>query len=157
VTPGEPDPKAVEGQSAPGRPAPSPIVLLATGVLYPALLLAAVLLTLRGHHEPGGGFVGGLFATVAVMTVALVQGPKIARRRLRIPPIALASVGVLLALCSGLPALIAGEPFLTHAVGYLPMIGGAWKLSTALLFDFGVLLCVLGAVTGFCLRLLESA
>lgn len=136
--------------------APSPIVLRATAILYPVLLAAAVLLTLRGHHEPGGGFVGGLFAAVAVLTVALVQGPEVARKRLRLAPIQFAALGVSLAVVSGLPALVTGQPFLTHAIAYVPMVGGAWKVSTALLFDFGVLLCVLGSVTGFCLRLLES-
>jgi multicomponent Na+:H+ antiporter subunit B len=122
--------------------------------LYWLLLAAALWILLRGHNAPGGGFIGGLVAVAASAAVAIVLGDQAARARLPLAPLPLAAGGVLLALASGLPALLAGRPYLSHFWGALPVL--EVKVSTVMLFDLGVFLAVWGALTGFVLALLSA-
>jgi multisubunit Na+/H+ antiporter MnhB subunit len=115
---------------------------------YWAMLAVAVVILLRGHNEPGGGFIGGLVAVAASALLAIVLGPAQARRRQPLAPLRLAMAGVGMALLSGIPALFAGLPYLTHL-----WAGG---LSTVLLFDLGVFCVVWGSLTGYLYPLLEE-
>jgi len=92
----------------------------------------------------------------ATVAHALVRGTAAARARLPLGPLSLSALGLALAAASGLPALAFGQPFLTHLWGELGVGAMALKLSTVMLFDLGVALCVWGALSGFCLRLLGS-
>ena len=134
-----------------------PVVVDTTvSVLYWLMLGAAVWLLLRGHNAPGGGFVAALVAVAATVAHALVAGTAAARARLPLGPLSLRALGLALAAGSGLPALVSGQPFLTHWWGELAVGAAALKMSTVMLFDLGVALCVWGALGGFCLRLLGS-
>lgn len=114
-----------------------PVTLLLVGM--------SVVVLLRGHNEPGGGFIGGLLAAAGFVVHALAFGPLPARRLLRTSPLALLAVGLLLAALSGVPALLQGQAFMTGQWwGELLSLG---KFGTVLLFDVGVYLVVLGAVT----------
>ncbi|MFC4150772.1 MnhB domain-containing protein [Massilia aurea] len=124
--------------------------------LYWIMLAAAVWLLLRGHNAPGGGFVAALVAVAATVAHALVRGTAAARARLPLGPLSLSALGLALVERSGQPALALGQPFLTHLWGELGAGAVALKLSTVMLFDLGVALCVWGALSGFCLRLLGS-
>lgn len=137
---------------------PDRSVVLETAVafLYPVLLGAALWLLLRGHNAPGGGFVAALVAVAASAAYGLVFGPAAARARMPLAPLALGALGLALAAASGLPALALGQSFLTHLWGQVALGPLALKLSTVMLFDLGVALCVWGALGGFCLRLLET-
>lgn len=135
----------------------SPLIRAAIARFYPLMLVAAALVLLRGHNAPGGGFIAALMAVAASAAYGLVFGAPDARRRLPLPPLPLAATGLALALAAGLPGLLAGQPFMTHLWGSLPLGFTELKLSTVLLFDLGVLLCVWGALAGFCLRLMESS
>ncbi|QOY95424.1 MnhB domain-containing protein [Massilia sp. UMI-21] len=128
----------------------------AVSTLYWIMLAAALWLLLRGHNAPGGGFVAALVAVAASAAHALVFGSAAARARLPLAPLGLSALGLALAAASGLPALALGQDFLTHWWGELGAGDLALKLSTVLLFDLGVALCVWGALGGFCLRLLEN-
>jgi multicomponent Na+:H+ antiporter subunit B len=127
----------------------------AAGPLYVTILAASVWVLLRGHNEPGGGFIGGLIAVSASILWAVARGSDAARYRLPLhDPMRLAAVGVLLAGLSGLPALFLGEAYLTHLWATLPLGITALKVSTVLVFDLGVYLCVWGALAGYALALL---
>ena len=133
-------------------------VVLETTVsfLYWVMLGAALWLLLRGHNAPGGGFVAALVAVAASAAHALVFGAASARARLPLGPLGLGALGLALTAASGLPALFLGQAYLTHWWGALPLGAASLKLSTVLLFDLGVALCVWGGLGGFCLRLLEA-
>lgn len=129
----------------------------AAGPLYGLILAVAAVMLLRGHNEPGGGFVGGLLAVVASVLWAVAHGSDAAAWRLPLrSPVRLAAAGVLLALASGLPAWASGQAYLTHAWGTLALGFTELKLSTVLLFDLGVFLCVWGALGGYALALLDQ-
>ena len=113
--------------------------------LMPLLLLFSIFLFLRGHNEPGGGFVAGLVAAAAWALYAVAHDAATARRALRVEPRLLIGAGLLAALLSGAVGLLARQPFLTGLWGYLDLGGiGRFELGTPLLFDLGVYLTVLG-------------
>ena len=125
----------------------------------PALLLlplaVSLYVLLRGHNEPGGGFLGGLVAASGVLFYTVARGADEARRVLRVPPIGLAAAGVLIALASGLPALFAGSgPYLTHLWAMEPF-GIPLPVGTTLIFDLGVYLTVVGMACTIFLSLLR--
>lgn len=126
--------------------------------LYLLILLASIWVLLRGHNEPGGGFIAGLLAVSASILWAVAHGS--AAAELRLPfrdPARLAALGVLIAAVSGLPALLLGDDYLTHLWATLPLGVTELKLSTVLLFDLGVYLCVWGSLAGYALGLLDLA
>jgi multicomponent Na+:H+ antiporter subunit B len=116
--------------------------------LYWAMLVIALAVVLRGHNEPGGGFIGGLVAVAASALLAIILNPGEALRRQPLAPLRLALAGVGMTLSSGLPAVFLGLPYLTH------LWFGGW--STVLLFDLGVFCVVWGTLTGYLYPLLEA-
>ncbi len=127
------------------------ILTTATRFLMPMILLFSGFLLLRGHHLPGGGFVGGLMAASAFSLYAMAFEARAARELLRIDPRSLLGIGLLTALLSGCVALFGDEPFLT---GQWQVVGGT-KIGTPLVFDLGVYLVVLGATLAIVLAMAE--
>jgi len=128
-----------------------------TPLLKAVMLLISVLLLLRGHNEPGGGFVGGLVAATAFTVHALAYNVGAARRSVRFSPRTLMASGLLVALISGLPGLWQGKPYLTGVWGTpdVPYLGEV-TLGTPLLFDLGVYLVVAGVVMAMVFAMLED-
>ncbi|MFC3183039.1 monovalent cation/H+ antiporter subunit A [Cypionkella sinensis] len=127
---------------------PHPILLQnATRLILPMALLVGVYLFLRGHNEPGGGFVAGLVFAIGLVLQYIASGQDWAAARRRIPYHAMIGAGVLVASATGIGSFLAGRPFLTsnYTHVHLPPFED-FELATAALFDLGVFLCVLGAV-----------
>jgi len=124
----------------------SAILQTATRVLMPLLLLFAVFLLLRGHNEPGGGFVGGLVVAASFVLYSIAYGVEAARRALLVAPSTLLGGGPLIALLSGMPAVLLGRPFMTALWIKVGVGSVAIDLGTPLLFDIGVFLAVIGVV-----------
>jgi len=122
------------------------ILRTATRFLMPLLLLFAVFLLLRGHNEPGGGFVGGLVVAAAFVLYSIAFGVDAGRRALLTNPSTLLSAGLLVALGSGIPAVLAGRPFLTAMWTTVGRGQAAIAVGTPLVFDVGVFLVVIGVV-----------
>lgn len=131
------------------------ILSMATRYLLPLLLLFSVFLLIRGHNEPGGGFVGGLVSAAAFALYAIAYGVATARQTLGLDPRRLIGLGLLLAVSSGIIALVVGQPFLTGlwVPQPVPVLG---KIGTPLLFDVGVYLAVIGVVLLIIFSLMED-
>ncbi len=131
------------------------ILSTATRYLLPLLLLFSVFLLTRGHNEPGGGFVGGLVAAAAFALYAIADGVALAQQTLRLQPTSLIGLGLLLAVASGLLALLTGQPFMTGlwSTRSVPVLG---KLGTPLLFDVGVYFTVIGVILLIIFSLMEE-
>lgn len=126
--------------------------------LLPVMLLLSVIILLRGHNEPGGGFVGGLLAAAAFSLYALAFDGRRARMHLRVPPMTLIGAGLLIAAGSGLPGLIIDGVFLRGRwlTVDIPGFAEPLKVGTPLVFDIGVYLLVLGGAVLMVLSLEET-
>ncbi|WP_430637087.1 MnhB domain-containing protein [Sphingomonas hankookensis] len=120
---------------------------MATRPLLPLILLVGLHVFLRGHNRPGGGFVAALIFSIAMLLQYLASGFDWTDARRRIGEHQLIGFGLLVAMATGLGSLVFGAPFLTSSFGHfrLPLIG-EFELATAMLFDLGVALVVVGAV-----------
>ena len=136
----------------PVQPVNSPIFRTAARLLMPLLLLFSVFLLVRGHNQPGGGFVGGLIAAAAFALYAIAFGVQRARRALVVRPLTLLGAGLLIALVSGLPAVLRGRPFLAAL-----WTSGPIAVGTPALFDVGVFLVVAGVVLMMIFTLAEES
>ena len=111
------------------------------------MIIFSIYLLLRGHNEPGGGFIGGLIAAMAIILTHLAK-PNHSLNFLWLSPMILSALGLLLALCSGLPGLMMSNSFLAAEWGpsfYLPAVGKI-KVGSPLFFDIGVYMVVAGVV-----------
>jgi multicomponent K+:H+ antiporter subunit A len=118
-----------------------------TRLLFPVMLLVAVFLLLRGHDLPGGGFSAGMVVAIAILLQYMIGGADWTERRLSLlRPAAWIGTGLLLATGTGLAAIAFGRPFLTTYFAYaeLPLVGKV-PTASALLFDIGVFILVVGA------------
>ncbi|MCE8023078.1 MULTISPECIES: monovalent cation/H+ antiporter subunit A [Halomonadaceae] len=125
-----------------------PLILsVVAQILLPLALLVSVYIFLRGHNQPGGGFIAGLITATALILQYMARGHDWTRERLPISYPIVAVSGLAVALATGLGSWLFGFPFLTSAFGHfhLPVVG-EFELATAMLFDVGVYLAVVGAV-----------
>lgn len=131
------------------------ILSTAIRLLLPLLLLFSLFLLLRGHNEPGGGFVGGLVAAAAFALHSLAHGAAAGRKLLRVDPVLLIAAGLATALSSGILPILGGLPFLSSlwSAWPLPLLGEA---GTPLLFDLGVYLVVAGMTLLIVFNLMEE-
>lgn len=130
------------------------LIFRTTAPLIVAIMLVfSLYICLRGHNEPGGGFIGGLIAAAAIEVLALAWGVPQTRAALRLDPIAIAGFGVALAAVSGLLSLGTGSPFMTSIWLYIELGDGTVPLSTPLFFDLGVYFTVFGALVSIGLAL----
>jgi multicomponent Na+:H+ antiporter subunit B len=132
-------------------------IILSTASRYLLLLLLmfSLFLLIRGHNEPGGGFVGGLVAAAAYALYFIANGIAEAKRLLKYDPIQFIGVGLGVALLSTLPSLVAGKDFMTGVwlETKFPVIG---KVGTPLIFDIGVYFLVLGITLKIIFSLAEE-
>lgn len=131
-----------------GKKIKSNTVILHTASLFllPLQLLFSFFLLLRGHDEPGGGFIAGLVAAGAFVLYLFAHGVSSTKRILRVEPHDLMGVGLMMGLLAALPALFFGEPMLTAQWWSFYLGDSEVKLSTVLLFDLGVYLVVMGSI-----------
>lgn len=113
--------------------------------MLPILLLFSVFLLLRGHYYPGGGFVGGLVAAIAFVLHSFADGTLNTMKLIGYKPMALIPLGLGIASIAMFMPVFLGYPVMTGlwVEEPIPVIG---MLGTALLFDLGVYLVVIGVV-----------
>ena len=115
-------------------------------LVLPIALVVATHLLMRGHNEPGGGFVSGLVIAVALITQQMVAGTVWVETRLKPYPARWVAAGLLLALTTGLGSILFGFPFLTTHTAHLQLpLLGAIHIPSAMFFDIGVFSAVVGS------------
>ncbi|UUP18886.1 Na+/H+ antiporter subunit B [Nitratireductor thuwali] len=119
------------------------------------MVLFSIFVLLRGHNEPGGGFIGGLIAASAFAIYGIACGVSPVRRSLYFHPMAISGCGLLVAAVSGLVSIFMEMPFLTGQWGVINLLGMPVDISTVLFFDIGVYLVVVGSITSIALALEE--
>ena len=123
----------------------SSILQTASRYLLPILLLFSVFLLLRGHYYPGGGFVGGLVASIAFVLHSFAYGTVDTMKILRYKPLTLIPIGLMISTLTMFLPVLFGEPVMTGLWfdEPIPVIG---MVGTALFFDLGIYLVVIGVV-----------
>ena len=115
-------------------------------LLLPVAGMVSLFFLLRGHNEPGGGFVGGLVMATAVILQYMVGGVVWVESRTRLHPQHWIALGLLCAVLTAMGAWLAARPFLTSGALHLrlPVVGDV-HITSALLFDLGIYMLVVGA------------
>ena len=124
-----------------------PVVMASfTRLLLPLALLVAMFILLRGHNLPGGGFIAGLITAVALVMQYLANGVTWTQSRLPANIHSIIGYGLLIAVVTGLASWLFQHPFLTSTFRHIhwPLIG-EFELASAMAFDLGVYLVVVGA------------
>ena len=123
-------------------------LLLATVAqsILPLALMVSVFIFFRGHNLPGGGFIAGLITAVAIILLYISQGVDWVKARMNIEYQRVVAVGLMIALLTGLASWVFERPFLTSWFDYfeLPLFGEI-ELASAIAFDLGVYITVVGA------------
>ncbi|MGB3608951.1 MAG: monovalent cation/H+ antiporter subunit A [Cellvibrio sp.] len=123
-----------------------PILMVLARILLPLALMVSFYIFLRGHNLPGGGFIAGLITSVALILQYVASGTDWVQQRLNWSYRSVAATGVLIAAATGLASWVFGYPFLTSAFTHVhwPVVG-EFELASAMVFDTGVYITVVGA------------
>ncbi len=124
------------------------ILRIGTRYLSGILLLFSIYMLIRGHNEPGGGFIGGLIGSTGFVLYAIACGTDDARKALKLMPQNIAVAGLGIALLAGIVAAVFGDPLFTGQWLFINPTEDSkgLPLSTVLVFDIGVYLVVFGSV-----------
>ena len=115
-------------------------------VMFPAIVVLAAFLLLRGHNLPGGGFVAGITLVIAVILQYMAAGTRRTEAQLGLRPLRWMGSGLLLAAATGAGSWLLAHPFLTsHTPKVVLPVLGEMHLPSAFLFDVGVAAVVFGA------------
>lgn len=123
------------------------VLEVATRIIFPLIMVLSAYLFFAGHNTPGGGFAGGLTAGLALVLRYLAGGRYELGETLPLDAGKVLGTGLALSAGTAVTSLLLGAPVLSSAVLYLdiPVLGDI-KLVTALFFDLGVYLIVVGLV-----------
>ncbi|UOQ47729.1 Na(+)/H(+) antiporter subunit B [Gracilibacillus caseinilyticus] len=122
------------------------LILRTMTVLISFILFGfAVNLFLAGHNAPGGGFIGGLMTSAAIVLMYMAYGERAMNKVLPFNYRTVLAIGLLIAIATAVGSFFFGEPFLSQTFDHFhfPFFGDI-ELATALLFDLGVYLTVIG-------------
>jgi len=119
------------------------------------MVLFSIFVLLRGHNEPGGGFIGGLIAASALAIYGIACGVEPVRRAIYFHPMGISAFGLFVGTLAGVLSVFAGVPFMTGLWVYPMLFGVEIALSSVLVFDIGVYLVVVGAIGSIALALEE--
>ncbi|GAA0417745.1 MAG: Na(+)/H(+) antiporter subunit B [Bacillota bacterium] len=127
---------------------PNDLILRTTSSLIAFILLGfAVYLLLAGHNSPGGGFVGGLMTSGAILLMNMSYGADVVKKVLPIDFTKLIPIGLAIAVGTGVGSFLFKAPFLSQTYDYYTFpIFGKIELATAMIFDIGVYLTVVGVM-----------
>jgi len=137
---------AFDPNGAPWAGQSHPLLLsILARLMLPLTVLVAVFILLRGHNLPGGGFVAALVTSIALLMQYVASGVLWTESRIGVNYRVMAGAGIVVAGLTGLGSWFFGYPFLTTSFGHfhIPLIGEI-ELATAMIFDVGVYMTVVG-------------
>lgn len=137
---------------------PNDVILhTVTKIAAVIILTFSIDLFWAGHHFPGGGFIGGLTTAAGIVLLYLSFDIDTVKKNLPIDYKKMAASGVLISVFTGIGGLLYGDVFLTQAFGYVDLpIFGKTEVATAVLFDIGVALAVIGTAVSIIVSISED-
>jgi multicomponent Na+:H+ antiporter subunit B len=120
------------------------------------MALSAIALLLRGHNQPGGGFIGGIILSTGFILYGMVFGTSKIRKVMVFDSRIWMGIGLLLVVTAALIPAFAGQPPLTGLwfTAHLPLIG-TFHMGTPQLFDTGVFIAVVGVILSIIITIME--
>lgn len=116
-------------------------------LLYPSIIVLSLYFLFSGHNQPGGGFVGGLAASAAISLRYVTGGVDAVRRSFRLEPWTILGVGLGISVGTAIFSMLVGGQILEHGAYKMhPPLLGEVKVTSALAFDVGVYLVVIGLI-----------
>jgi multicomponent Na+:H+ antiporter subunit B len=135
----------------------SVILQIAAKYLRWLLLVFAVLALFRGHNYPGGGFIGGLMAGLAIVYKGFAYNAFQVKEQMQNRPELYIGGGLFAILLSFVPSVLKGETLMTGMWFKIPTpVGEGIKLGTPFLFDVGVFFVVIGVTLMFVFSLTKK-
>ncbi|AYC29949.1 Na(+)/H(+) antiporter subunit B [Paenisporosarcina cavernae] len=121
------------------------ILQTTANIVFFIIFLFSIHIFFAGHYAPGGGFVGGLLTSSAIVLLLLAYDLKTISTALPINYVVMTAIGLLIAITTAAASIMFNMPFFTHAYDYydLPLLGKQ-SLHSAMAFDLGVYLVVVG-------------
>jgi len=121
------------------------ILQTAAKVLVFIIMTFSIYILFAGHHNPGGGFIGGLITASALMLLYVAFDVETVQEIIPVNFKIVGAVGMMMALLTGFGAVVLDAPFLTQVYEYvtLPVLGKT-GIGSSLVFDLGVYLAVVG-------------
>lgn len=134
---------------------PSLIFRVTLRVLKPLMFIIVAMIFLRGHHLPGGGFIAGLIGAITLILMSFAHDPATVRKTLKVEPLTLVAFGLMTAYLSSLLPSLMGHEYMkgVWTTQEIPVIG---KMGTPVVFDFGVMMIVIGMTAQILLLLKEK-
>jgi len=133
------------------------VLRTAMRLILPLTLLFAAYMAIKGHNEPGGGFIGGLVAAVALALYRMSNGPQALRSLVPMHPRVLIFVGLTIAICTAVAPMLFNQPLLTSYNTDVHLgFNQSFHFASAMFFDIGVLLVVIGVSIGMITRFSEE-
>ena len=121
------------------------ILTTVTRLVFFVVLLFSLYLLLRGHNNPGGGFIAGVMTALGILLQSIASDLRYVRLVFRVEPRVLAGIGLMTSLTTGLVPMLLGYPFLTSTFGHVHVPGlGEVEIASAFFFDLGVYCVVVG-------------
>lgn len=122
------------------------IIVVLSRIFFPLALMVSVFIFLRGHNQPGGGFIAGLITSIALILQYVCSGTEWVRQRLPVDYGRVSVIGILIAAFTGMASWLFGYPFLTTTFTHVhwPVVG-EFELASAMIFDAGVYTAVVGS------------
>lgn len=138
---------------------PNDLILRTATILIAFILFGfSIYLFLAGHNAPGGGFIGGLITSASIVLLYMAYGSKALNKVMPVNFRMFIPVGLLIAVATGIGAFLFGVPFLSQTFGHFhfPILGDM-ELATAVLFDLGVYITVIGVTMTIILSISNDA
>ncbi|HBH49575.1 MAG TPA: Na(+)/H(+) antiporter subunit B [Bacteroidales bacterium] len=127
----------------------STLLQIASKYVQWLLILVAVIALFRGHNYPGGGFIGGLLAGLAIVYRGFAFSMSEARKQLPLSPEIIIAIGLFFVVASFMPALFTGSPLMKGEWYKLQLGFTELKLGSPFIFDIGVFFTVIGVAISF--------
>ncbi len=136
---------AANGDKSIETPRQSLLLQVVSSIWLPAAMMVSIYFYLRGHNLPGGGFIAGLVFAIALVLQYVAFGRLAVASRINLNYGRWVGAGLLAAGLTGIGSFVVGFPFLTSAYKYFTLpVFGAVPVASAMFFDLGVYLCVIG-------------